>query len=212
MNDAAPERQYPGGRLDEELAAQALLARVRACTRCAPELPLGPHPVLQFHPEARILIASQAPGRKVHETGVPFNDASGDRLRTWLGVSRTEFYRPDLFAIIPMGLCYPGRGSSGDLPPRPECAPLWRQALLSRLKHLRLTLAVGRYAIAYHWPDAKIGVTEAVGDWQQTLPGLLALPHPSPRNHAWIAHHAWFETDVLPILRARVAAILKRSA
>ena len=121
----------------------SLLAEVRACTLCAPHLPLGPRPILQFHPSARMLIAAQAPGRKVHETGIPFNDASGDRLRDWLGVSREQFYNPELFAIVPMGLCYPGKGPSGDLPPRPECAPQWRAPLLAALRQERLTLVIG---------------------------------------------------------------------
>ena len=190
---------------------ESLLTAVRACTRCERCLPLGPRPVLQIHPAARILIASQAPGRKVHETGTPFDDASGERLRAWLGVIREEFYCPNLFAIVPMGLCYPGKGRSGDLPPRPECAPLWRARLLAVLTHLRLTLAIGRYAIGYHLPREG-GVTPAVHHWRQTMPSLLALPHPSPRNNGWMAHNPWFEAQLLPALRARVRTVLDSSS
>ncbi|KAF1046288.1 uracil-DNA glycosylase family protein [Xylophilus sp.] len=190
--------------------ARAELEAARTCAHCAPSLPLGPRPVFQLHPAARILIASQAPGRKVHETGIPFNDASGDRLRDWLGVGRDEFYRPELFAIVPMGLCYPGRGPSGDRPPRPECAPLRRAGLLGLLGNLELTLVVGQYAVAYHLPEETGGVTEAVRHWRSTLPAALALPHPSPRNNGWLARNPWFGTELLPVLRARVAAALGR--
>ena len=130
----------------------SLLAEVRACTVCAEHLPLGPRPIVQVHPAARILIAGQAPGRRVHETGIPFNDASGERLRSWLGMSREVFYDPRQVAILPMGFCFPGTGKSGDLPPRPECAPTWRATLLSHMKKLQLTLVIGQYAQAYHLP------------------------------------------------------------
>lgn len=185
-----------------------LLAEVRACTLCAAHLPHGPRPVLQLDPAARILIAAQAPGRKVHDTGIPFDDASGDRLRRWLGVTRETFHDPALFAIVPMGLCYPGKGRSGDLPPRRECAERWRAPLLQTLRQLRLTLVIGRYAAAWHLPDERAGLTAAVRRWQQLGPDVVALPHPSPTNNRWLARHRWFETELLPQLRARVAQAL----
>jgi len=187
----------------------ALLADVRACTRCAEHLPLGPRPVLQVHGSARILIAGQAPGRKVHASGVPFDDASGERLRAWMGVTREQFYDAKQVAILPMGFCYPGTGGSGDLPPRPECAPAWRDALMARLKKLQLTLIIGRYAQDWHLPRHGGTLTEAVQAWRAHWPHALPLPHPSPRNNGWLERNAWFETDVLPALRARVAAVLR---
>ncbi|CAM3744451.1 uracil-DNA glycosylase family protein [Roseateles saccharophilus] len=186
----------------------ALLTDVRACTLCAAHLPLGPRPIVQLHPDARILIAAQAPGRKVHETGRPFNDASGDRLRRWLGLTRDEFYDPRLVAILPMGFCYPGKGRSGDLPPRPECAPRWRAPLLQALGRLRLRLVIGQYAIAYHLPQERAGLTRAVENWREYWPDLLPLPHPSPINNGWLAQHPWFERELVPALQARVAEAL----
>jgi uracil-DNA glycosylase len=161
-----------------------------------------------MHPDARIVIAGQAPGRRVHESGVPFDDPSGNRLRDWLGVDRVTFYDPRCFAILPMGFCYPGTGRSGDLPPRTECAPAWREPLLAGLRDLRLTLVIGQYAQAYHLPQAARGVTEVVRAWRSFLPAFLPLPHPSPRNQVWIRRNPWFVTDVLPELRRRVQDIL----
>ena len=186
----------------------ALLAQVRACQLCAAHLPLGPRPVLQAGAGARILIAGQAPGRKVHASGVPFDDASGARLRDWLGVTPTQFYDPQLFAILPMGFCYPGRGASGDLPPRPECAPAWRAALLAQLPRLELTVVLGQYALAWHLPQAPRQVTAAVQDWRRYWPHSIVLPHPSPRNNGWLQRHPWFAEQVLPALRQRVAQVL----
>ena len=186
-----------------------LLADVRRCTVCAPQLPLGPRPVVQLHPAARILLAAQAPGRKVHETGLPFDDASGDRLRRWLGVEREVFYDPQRFAIVPMGLCYPGKGRSGDLPPCAECAPLWRVPLLQALTQLRLTLVIGQYAAAWHLPEERDGLTAAAQHWQRYWPALVPLPHPSPLNNGWLVRNAWFERDVVPLLRERVAEVLR---
>jgi len=188
-----------------------LLADVRSCTLCAEHLPLGPRPVVQLHPQARILLAAQAPGRKVHETGLPFNDASGDRLRGWLGLSRESFYNPQLLAILPMGFCYPGKGKSGDLPPRPECAPRWRSALLERLTNIRLTLVVGQYALAYHLPDERQGVTQAVLNWEKYWPTVVPLPHPSPTNNGWFSANRWFELELVPRLRERIAGIIANS-
>lgn len=188
-----------------------LLDEVRACTRCEAHLPHGPRPVVQVGASARILIAGQAPGRKVHESGIPFDDASGERLRAWLGLSRELFYDADRVAILPMGFCFPGTGRAGDLPPRPECAPTWRARLMSRLNHLQLTLVVGQYAQAYHLPDAGASLTQAVQAWRDTWPTVVALPHPSPRNNLWLKRNAWFERELVPLLRERVAQVLADS-
>lgn len=186
----------------------ALLAEVRACRVCAPQLPLGPRPVLQLQPQARILIASQAPGRRVHGSGIPFDDASGERLRDWLGLTRVQFYDSKLVAIVPMGMCYPGRGRSGDLPPRRECASTWRARLLAQLRRIELTLAIGRYAIDWHFADTGAApLTERVRDWRVHWPQRIALPHPSPRNNGWLAANPWFESEVVPALQERVAHI-----
>ncbi len=190
----------------------ALLANVRACTLCAKHLPLGPRPVVQASRTARLLIVGQAPGRKVHDTGLPFNDASGERLRAWLGISRGTFYDERQVAIVPMGFCYPGTGASGDLPPRPECAPAWRAPLLSHLRRLELTLAIGQYALAHYLPEARGSVGETVQGWRRYGPGIVPLPHPSPRNNGWLKHNPWFEAEVIPALRVRVAAVLAGGA
>ena len=186
-----------------------LLKEVRDCALCAEHLPLGTRPVVQVHSSARILIAGQAPGRKVHETGVPFNDASGDRLRSWLGISREVFYDPKQVAILPMGFCFPGTGKSGDLPPRPECAPTWRAKLLAHLKNLQLTVVIGQYAQAYHLPNDGTSLTEVVEAWRKFWPHTIPLPHPSPRNNLWLKRNPWFEEDILPALRARIAEVLE---
>jgi uracil-DNA glycosylase len=186
----------------------SLLSEVRSCTLCAHELPFGPRPVIQVHSSARILIASQAPGRKVHETGIPFNDASGDRLRDWLGMSRETFYDEKKVAILPMGFCFPGTGKSGDLPPRPECAATWRKQLLARLPNLKLTLVIGQYAQAYHFPEENGSLTELVLKWRNYWPATVPLPHPSPRNNLWIKRNPWFAAEVLPALQGMVAEVL----
>jgi len=185
-----------------------LLPELRACTHCEPDLPLGAKPIFQLDRRAPILIASQAPGRIAHAKGRPFDDVSGDRLRHWLGVSRETFYDPACFAILPMGMCFPGTGPSGDLPPSPACAPLWRQRVLDALPHIRLTLAIGQYALAWHL-QRKASVNECVADWRRGMArGLLPLPHPSPRNQRWLKDRPWFEAEVLPALRQAVAAAL----
>ncbi|WP_250657583.1 uracil-DNA glycosylase family protein [Alkalimarinus coralli] len=186
----------------------ALLDQVRACTLCEPYLANGVRPVLQANPKARILLVGQAPGRKVHETGVPFNDPSGDRLRDWLGVTRDVFYNEEVFAIVPMGFCYPGRGKSGDLPPRPECATAWREKLLSHLTNIELTLLVGAYAQDYHLKEKGSTLTKTVSDWRSYWPDIVPLPHPSPRNNIWLSRNPWFEKTLIPELKARVADIL----
>lgn len=188
-------------------AFTTLLAQVRACTLCQAHLPLGPRPVVQLDPRARILIVGQAPGRKVHESGVPFDDASGERLRDWLGVTREEFYDPAKFAIVPMGLCYPGGGKSGDNPPRPECVPAWRTQLLAHLRKIELTLVLGQHAHAYHF-TGKQSLTERVSYWRSYWPQQVPMPHPSPRNNLWLRRNPWFEAEVVPTLQRRVAALL----
>ena len=187
-----------------------LLAEVRACTICAEHLPLGPRPVVQIHPNAKILIAGQAPGRKVHESGVPFDDASGNRLREWLGVTREAFYDPQQFAILPMGFCFPGTGKSGDLPPRPECEPAWRKQLLEQLHDVQMTLVLGKYAQDYHFGKSKSSLTELVKSWRTFWPDKVPLPHPSPRNNIWLRRNPWFEAELLPSLRKRVSEVLAR--
>lgn len=186
-----------------------LLARVRQCTVCADHLPLPPRPVVQAAASARILIVGQAPGRRVHDTGLPFNDPSGDRLRDWMGIDRDAFYNAEQVAILPMGFCYPGKGKSGDLPPRPECAPTWREALLARLPNVELTLAIGQYAQQWHLGPACRSVTETVSQWQAVWPELVPLPHPSPRNNLWLRRNPWFEDRVVPALRQRVTEVLQ---
>ena len=186
-----------------------LLKQVRDCRLCEKHLPLGPRPVLQVHEHARILIAGQAPGRKVHETGKPFDDASGKRLREWLGISDATFYDAEQIAILPMGFCFPGTGSSGDLPPRPECAPSWREPLLKHLGKISMTLVLGQYAQKYHFPEHRGNLTDLVKAWQDYWPALVPLPHPSPRNNLWLRRNPWFEKEMLPLLRQRVLEILK---
>ena len=187
-------------------AFESLLEEVRACRACADELPLGPRPVFQLAPTARILVASQAPGTKVHASGVPFSDPSGDRLREWMGFTKEQFYDPDTVAILPMRLCYPGRATSGDAPPRPQCAQLWRQPLLAQMPELRLTLLVGTYAQNHVLgPGA---MTERVRNSRDYLPDHFPLPHPSWRSRIWAAKHPWFEAEVLPALRDALAAAM----
>lgn len=185
-----------------------LLKDVRACTLCAEYLPLGPKPILQIARQAPILLAGQAPGRKAHEAGIPFDDASGQRLRQWLGICRETFYDPKKVAILPMGFCFPGSAKSGDLAPRPECAPAWRQPLLSGLDNLQLTLVLGQYAMKYHLTERHSTVTEAVSNWRRYWPEIVPLPHPSPRNNRWLTANPWFEEELLPELQAHISHIL----
>ncbi len=189
-------------------AFRILLDQVLSCQICAASLPLGAHPVLQVHPHARILIASQAPGRRVHESGIPFSDPSGDRLREWMGIGPDLFYDAKKVAIVPMGFCYPGTGKTGDLAPRHECAPAWRKPLLNRLHNIELTLAIGQYAVAYHLGAQRRSLTEIVRSWREFWPRLLPLPHPSPRNRGWLQRNPWFRDEILPALRQRVGELL----
>lgn len=186
-----------------------LLADIRACTLCADSLPHGPRPVLQANSTARIAVVGQAPGRRVHESGIPFDDPSGDRLRNWMGIDKTIFYDDREIAIIPMGFCYPGTGTSGDLPPRPECAPAWRKPLLGLLPNIELTIVIGRYAIDWHLDRERAKtLTETVKNWRTYWPGTLVLPHPSPRNNIWLKKNPWFEAELLPPLRQRVQELI----
>jgi uracil-DNA glycosylase len=186
-----------------------LLREVRACRACEAHLPHGVRPVVRAAGSASILIVGQAPGAKVHASGVPWDDASGKRLREWLGVDSDTFYDESRFAIVPMGFCYPGRGASGDLPPRPECAPLWLDRLLAELPAIRLTLLVGQYAQRHFLRDTRLAsLTDTVRAWRDYAPRYVPLPHPSPRNIGWLKHNPWFDADVLPMLRERVAGLL----
>lgn len=186
----------------------SLLCSVRACELCA-GLPLGPRPILQASARSRILVAGQAPGRITHAKGRPFDDPSGDRLRAWLGVDRDTFYHPDCFAVVPMGFCYPGTGKGGDLPPRAECAPAWRQALLDGMPNIQLTILLGQYAMHWHLGDrCGRNLTDTVSRWQEFWPAALPLPHPSPRNMRWLKNNPVVEADILPLLQQRVHEIL----
>lgn len=186
-----------------------LLADIRACRLCAEQLPLGPNPVLRASSKARVLVAGQAPGIRVHESSIPFNDPSGDRLREWLAVDRNTFYDSQQIAIIPMGFCYPGTGASGDLPPRPECAATWRQHLLTLLPQIKLILPIGQYAQRWHLGAArKRNLTETVRCWREYQPRYLPLPHPSPRNNIWLKKNPWFTEQLIPALQQSVTTIL----
>jgi uracil-DNA glycosylase len=192
----------------EEAALARVLDEARACRACAPHLPLGPRPVVRGRASARLMVLSQAPGTRVHETGLSFNDRSGDRLRAWMGIDRDAFYDESRIAIMPMGLCYPGRyARGGDLPPRPECAPLWHERVLARLPRIALTLLVGSYAIDYYLRP-RAAMTETVARWRAFLPAYLPLPHPSWRTIAWERKNPWFEAELLPELRRRVASLI----
>lgn len=187
----------------------ALLTEVRACRACAQHLPLDPRPIVRAGVDARILIVGQAPSARVHASGIPWNDASGDRLRQWLGIDIDSFYDESQFAIIPMGFCYPGRGNGGDKPPRRECAQLWLDRLLEKLPEIQLTLLIGQYAQRHILGiSRKSSLTETVKAWQEYAPTMIPLPHPSPRNQAWFQRHPWFESEVLPMLRERVESLV----
>lgn len=200
----------PGG----EAGFDALLCDIRACRLCASALPHAPRPVLRARPSARILIAGQAPGARVHASGMPFTDPSGVRLRDWLGIDEAVFYDERRIAIVPMGFCYPGTDEKGaDLPPRRECAPAWRARVLAHLPRLRLTLLVGAHAQKWHLgARAKPSLTETVRAFPEYGPRMIPLPHPSWRNTGWLKRNPWFEAELLPVLRARVAALLEGRA
>lgn len=194
---------------DTSDAVAELIARAQACTVCAAHLPHAPRPVLRASPTARLLIVGQAPGRRVHETGIPWNDPSGDQLRAWLGMTREAFYDVSRIAIIPTGLCYPGTVKGSDLPPRRECAPLWHPLLRAAMPDIRLTLLIGAYAQAYYLgARRRRTLADTVAAWRDYAPDFLPLPHPSPRNRGWQKRHPWFEAEVVPMLRERVGAAL----
>ena len=192
---------------------RALRNEIAACRACAEILPLGPRPVVQFSSSSRLLIIGQAPGARVHELGVPWDDASGDRLRDWLGIGAEIFYDPGRVALMPMGFCYPGLAASGgDLPPRRECAPLWHERIRGALTNIRLTLLVGQYAQRrYLLKSAGGSLTDTVRNAERYLPAYLPLPHPSWRSTGWMKRNPWFETRTLPLLRELTTRALERS-
>jgi len=195
--------------MEQKTILNPLKSDIAACRICEPHLANGCRPVVSFSPQSKVVIIGQAPGRRVHESGIPWDDKSGENLRAWLDVSAEEFYNPDLFAIVPMGFCYPGTGKSGDLPPRKECAPQWHQLVLESLKEVQLTLLIGQYAQAYYLGKlAKKNLTENVRAFETFLPTYFPLPHPSPRNNIWKRKNPWFEQDLLPVL-ARKIELLK---
>ena len=194
-----------------QVRLETLLTEIRACRACETHLPHGPRPVLQVGREARVLIIGQAPGARVHASGIPWDDKSGQRLRDWMGMGPERFYDPDCVALVPMGYCYPGRGPSGDLPPRRECAELWLERVLAEMPHIELTLLVGAYAQQrFLGAERRASLTETVAAWREYGPSRVPLPHPSPRNQGWFKHHPWFERELLPVLKARVADALSR--
>lgn len=199
----SPRRQRPAG--DTSLP---VLTQARGCTVCAPHLPRGPRPLLAGSNRSCLLIIGQAPGQAAHDSGIPWNDRSGDRLREWLGLSREQFYDPSLVALMPMGFCYPGKGRAGDAPPRPECAPLWHPRLLETFRRVRLTVYVGRYAFDRYLSQEFDTQTDAIRASVALLPSRLALPHPSPLNNRWLAKNRWFEPDVVPAVQRGVIAAL----
>jgi len=188
---------------------KGLLSDIRNCEVCKSHLPLGPRPVLAVHPDAKIVIIGQAPGTKVHLSGIPWDDASGKKLRTWLAISDTLFYDETKIAIIPMGFCYPGKGKSGDLPPRSECAPLWHQPLFDAIKNVQMIILIGQYAQKYYLKkEVKKTLTETVRSYEEYLPTYFPTPHPSPRNRFWHIKNPWFEDAVTPVFQASVKSIL----
>ena len=189
---------------------EQLLKEISACIHCEKHLPQGVRPVVTAHPSARIVVVGQAPGLAVHLSGIPRDDKSGDTLRNWMQVDKETFYNPEKIALIPMGFCYPGRGKSGDLPPRTECAPLWHQRLLNHMENVRLTVLVGKYAQSFYLgPAAKPTLTETVRHFEEYLPYYFVLPHSSPRNNIWQAKNEWFIQDVIPRLQEKVGEALK---
>lgn len=190
----------------------ALLAEIRACRVCEPHLPHGARPVLQAGRDARVLVVGQAPGVRVHETGIPWNDRSGERLRAWMGIGPDVFYDAGRIALLPMGYCYPGRGASGDLPPRRECAELWLERVLAELPNIELLLLVGAYAQQHFLAnERRATLTDTVAAWRDYGEHRLPLPHPSPRNQGWFKRHPWFERELVPVLQARIATVLERA-
>jgi uracil-DNA glycosylase len=188
------------------------LQTIHNCEICSAHLPLGPRPIVVGHPDAKIVIIGQAPGTKVHNTGIPWDDPSGKQLRKWLDITDEEFYDETKVAIVPMGFCYPGKGKGGDLPPRPECAPQWHKLLLDKMPKLELVILIGMYSQRYYLKEkARKTLTETVENYQDYLPFYFTLPHPSPRNRFWLTKNPWFEKEVLPILQKKTKSLLKQS-
>ncbi len=196
--------------MDTQKKLAQLLDEIRLCRICEAELPLGPRPTLRARATAKVLVVGQAPGTRVHETGIPWNDPSGDRLRSWMQLDREAFYDESRIAIVPMGFCYPGKNArGGDLPPRKECSEHWHARVLELLPEIRLTLLFGRYAQRYFLGEnLKKDLTSTVRAWREYAPRFLPMPHPSPRNIGWLKRNPWFEDEVVPELRRRLAACL----
>ena len=189
-----------------------LLNQISDCSLCSQQLQFGPRPVVSASLESKVVIIGQAPGRIVHESGIPWDDKSGDNLRMWMNVDKETFYNPDKIAIIPMGFCYPGKGKSGDLPPTKECAPLWHEVLLNQMKEVKLIVLVGKYAQDYYLQEkAKRTLTETVRNFKEYLPNYIVLPHPSPRNNIWQAKNPWFKMKVIPELQLLLKEVLKQT-
>ena len=185
-----------------------LLHHISQCTICEKHLKLGPRPVVSAHKDSKIVIIGQAPGTKVHESGIPWDDASGKQLRNWLNVTEEDFYDETRFAIVPMGFCYPGKGKTGDLPPRPECAPEWHEELLKKMSNVELVILIGMYAQKYYLKkDAKKTLTETIANFKDYFPNYFVLPHPSPRNRFWLTKNPWFDKEVIPVLQLRISKI-----
>lgn len=191
-----------------DIPLRDLLREVRACRHCEASLPLGPNPVLRAGATARVVIVGQAPGTKVHATGIPWDDPSGVRLRQWLAIEAEQFYDESRIAIVPMGFCYPGKGKSGDLPPAPDCAPLWHERLFELMPHLELVLLVGSYAQNHYLGRSRETLTQRVQRWPDFGPRYFPLPHPSPRNTLWLRRNPWFESEVVPALRDAMGQVL----
>lgn len=190
---------------------EKLLKEIRACTICKDFLPNSPKPIIRASKQSKILIIGQAPGQKVQNSGIPWDDASGKELRLWLNVTAEQFYNTKLFAIMPMGMCFPGTGKSGDLPPRKECAAAWHQKVLAQMPNVALTLLIGKYAQGYYLKEnIKTNLTETVKNYSAYLPAYIPLPHPSPRNNIWLKKNSWFKAEVLPILQDKVLTTLKK--
>ncbi len=189
---------------------ESLLTEIRACRICEEVLPLGSNPVVQFSRSSRILIVGQAPGTKVHASGIPWDDASGRNLRNWMGVDEEVFYDTSKVAIVPMGFCYPGKGKSGDLPPRPECAEAWHAKIFNHLPNLEMILLIGQYAQNYYLEQKCNTLTETVRNWKMYIPKYFPLPHPSPRNNIWMKKNEWFGREVLPQLKESVKGVLAK--
>ena len=186
-----------------------LIENISKCTICSEHLELGPRPVINVDAKSRIVIIGQAPGLAVHKTGIPWDDKSGENLRDWLGIEKEAFYDGKQIGIVPMGFCYPGKGKTGDLPPRKECAPQWHTPLFNEMQHVELTILIGMYAQNYYLGnERKRTLTETVKNYKAYLPKYFVLPHPSPRNNIWQAKNAWFKKDVLPDLKSLVKELL----